>query len=168
MKRNRIKYISVFTVLVLICCVLMPPKIVQAKDNKKYTVNYVASKEYKNKWGIKKITKTEAKMLAQIVYLEARGEGDKGEQAVVEVVLNRVSSKKFPGSIKKVLSQKNQFSTYKIRNKAKVREKELRNIYKVLNGQTNILKNKKTVFFGTRPYNKKIQLKYKHHYFCRY
>lgn len=54
MKRNRIKFISVFTVLVLICCVLMPPKIVQAKDNKKYTVNYVASKEYKNKWGIKK------------------------------------------------------------------------------------------------------------------
>lgn len=168
MKRNKTKFICIFTILVLICCVLMPPKIVQAKDDKKYTVNYVASKEYKNKWGIKKITKTEAKMLAKIVYLEARVESDKGEQAVVEVVLNRVSSKKFPGSIKKVLSQKNQFSTYKIRNKAKVREKELRNIYKVLNGQTNILKNKKTVFFGTRPYNKKIQLKYKHHYFCRY
>ena len=92
MKKNKIRFLSILTVLVLTCCFLKPPKIVQAKDNKKYTVNYVASKEYKNKWGIKKITKTEAKMLAQIVYLEARGEGDKGELAVIEVVLNRVSS----------------------------------------------------------------------------
>jgi len=162
MKKNKL-----ILALLLICCLLVSSVPVQASSTNTYTVNKVASKTYKNRWNIKKISKSDAKLLAQIVYLEARGEGDKGEQAVVETILNRVHSKKFPNSIKKVLSQKNQFSTYKNRNKAKVRSKELKNIYKVLNGQTKIL-SKKAVFFGTRPYNKKIELKYKHHYFCRY
>lgn len=162
MKKNKI-----ILTLLLVCCLFVSSVPVQASSNNTYTVSKVASKTYKNRWGIKKISKADAKLLAQIVYLEARGEGDKGEQAVIEAIFNRVSSKKFPGSIKKVLSQKNQFSTYKYRNKAKVRSKELKNIYKVLNGDTKIL-SKKAVFFGTRPYNKKLELKYKHHYFCKY
>ena len=158
---------KIFMVLLLICCLVITSMPVHAKSNTTYTVKKVASKTYKNRWGIKKITKSEAELLARIVYLEARGEGDKGERAVIETILNRVASKKFPDSIKKVLSQKNQFSTYKYRNKAKVRSKELKNIYKVLNGDSKIL-TKKVVYFGTRPYNKKIELRYKNHYFCRY
>lgn len=161
-KRNKL-----FMALLLVCCLFVTSMPVCAKSSTTYTINKVASKTYKNRWGIKKISKSDAKLLAQIVYLEARGEGDKGEQAVIETILNRVSSKKFPNSIKKVLSQKNQFPTYKYRNKAKVRSKELKNIYKVLNGNTKIL-SKKVMFFSTRPYNKKIELKYKNHYFCRY
>ena len=162
------RYRKLLLPLLLICCLFVTSMPVSAaKSSTTYTTSKVASKTYKNRWGIKKISKSDAKLLAQIVYLEARGEGDKGERAVIEVVFNRVNSKKFPNSIKKVLSQKGQFSTYKYRNKAKVRSKELRNIYKVLNGDSHIL-SKKVVFFGTRPYNKKVELKYKHHYFCRY
>lgn len=155
--------------LLLICCLVVSsmPVSVQAKSKTKYTVDYVASKTYNNRWGIKKVTKEEVRCLARIVYLEARGEGDKGEQAVIETILNRVAHKKFPNKITKVLSQKNQFTTWRKRFNAPVREKELKNIYKVLNGKTSVV-SKKVVFFSTRPYNRKIELHYKHHYFCRY
>lgn len=162
MKKNKI-----IIALLLVCCLFTVSMPVSAKSNTTYTVNKVVSKTYKNRWGIKKITKSEAQLLAQIVYLEARGEGDKGEQAVIETVFNRVASKKFPNSITKVLSQKNQFSTYRYRYKAKVRSNELENIDKVLNGQTNRV-SKKVLFFGTRPYNRKVEWRYKNHYFCRY
>ena len=163
---GKLKHWKIFVVILMVCCLLIPPVSVHAAP-KKYTTTTVSNQKYSNRWKIKKITKSEAKLLAQIVYLEARGDGDKGEQAVIEVIFNRVASKKFPNTIKGVLSQKNQFPTYKYRNKAKIRSKELKNIYKVLHGDTKIL-SKKAVFFGTKPYNKKVELKYKSHYFCRY
>lgn len=43
--------------------------------------------------------------LAVAIYHEARGEGIKGQFAVAEVVLNRVASRKFPGSICGVVFQ---------------------------------------------------------------
>lgn len=43
--------------------------------------------------------------LARAVYHEARGEGDRGMRAVAEVVLNRVESDAFPGSICGVVYQ---------------------------------------------------------------
>jgi len=41
---------------------------------------------------------------------EARGEGSEGMQAVHQVVLNRVKSRKYPNTICGVVLQKNQFS----------------------------------------------------------
>jgi N-acetylmuramoyl-L-alanine amidase len=49
-------------------------------------------------------------LLAQLVYAEARGEPYKGQVAVAAVVLNRVESSKFPGSIAKVIYQSGAFS----------------------------------------------------------
>ncbi|WP_454706702.1 cell wall hydrolase [Delftia acidovorans] len=43
--------------------------------------------------------------LAEAVYFEARGEQVKGQFAVAEVILNRVKSEKFPGSICAVIGQ---------------------------------------------------------------
>lgn len=54
--------------------------------------------------------------LSQALYFEARGEGVKGQQAVAEVILNRVDDPRFPGSICGVVHQGNsracQFSWY--------------------------------------------------------
>lgn len=48
--------------------------------------------------------------LAQLIYLEARGESYKGKLAVANVVMNRVISRGYPGStIKSVVSAPNQF-----------------------------------------------------------
>ncbi|WP_114285222.1 cell wall hydrolase [Candidatus Halocynthiibacter alkanivorans] len=43
--------------------------------------------------------------LTQALYFEARGESVKGQFAVAEVILNRVDSAKFPGTICKVVNQ---------------------------------------------------------------
>ncbi len=49
-------------------------------------------------------------LLARLVYGEARGEVYKGKVAVAAVVLNRVESSQFPGSIAKVIYQNGAFS----------------------------------------------------------
>lgn len=47
----------------------------------------------------------EWKCLAEALYFEARGETVKGQFAVAEVILNRVSSERFPGSACGVINQ---------------------------------------------------------------
>lgn len=65
---------------------------------KKVTVD---TKKYKN----------EIKMLAKLVYREARGVKSKAQQAaVIWCVLNRVDTKEFPNTISKVITQKSQFA----------------------------------------------------------
>lgn len=61
--------------------------------------------------------------LAEALYHEARGEGSQGQAAVAEVILNRVDSGAFPGSVCGVINQPSQFSytiggAKPIRNKA--------------------------------------------------
>lgn len=51
------------------------------------------------------MTEAERDELAAIIYLEARGEPAEGQQAVAEVVLNRVIHQDFPDSVGEVLHQ---------------------------------------------------------------
>lgn len=48
--------------------------------------------------------------LARIISAESRGESQRGQIAVGNVVMNRVKSDKFPNTIKEVIFQKGQFS----------------------------------------------------------
>lgn len=48
--------------------------------------------------------------LRKAIYFEARGETIKGQFAVAEVILNRVDSRRFPGSVCSVVHQSGQFS----------------------------------------------------------
>lgn len=54
----------------------------------------------------------ELEMLAQIVEAEAGGEDLTGKRLVVDVVLNRVDSPRFPDTISEVIAQDKQFSSY--------------------------------------------------------
>jgi N-acetylmuramoyl-L-alanine amidase len=56
------------------------------------------------------ITSADQRVLAKLVYAEARGEPYKGKVAVAAVVLNRVRSSSFPNTISGVIYQKNAFS----------------------------------------------------------
>jgi len=49
---------------------------------------------------------TDLKCLARNIYFEARGESLAGQHAVAEVTLNRVASKKFPGTVCDVVYEK--------------------------------------------------------------
>lgn len=57
------------------------------------------------------ITEDERELIARVIYLEARGEPTEGQQAVAEVILNRVAADNFPGSVEDVIYQEGQFST---------------------------------------------------------
>lgn len=56
------------------------------------------------------IVSSDHRLLAKLVYAEARGESYKGQVAVAAVVLNRVSSASFPNTISGVVYQKGAFS----------------------------------------------------------
>lgn len=55
-------------------------------------------------------TKADLRLMASIINCEAGAEGYQGKLAVGIVVMNRVASKSFPNTIKKVIYQKGQFS----------------------------------------------------------
>ncbi len=56
------------------------------------------------------IVSADQKLLAKLVYAEARGESYKGQVAVAAVVLNRVASSSFPNTISGVIYQSGAFS----------------------------------------------------------
>ncbi len=60
--------------------------------------------------------------LAEALYFEARGEGRQGQQAVAEVILNRVDSRAFPSTVCGVVNQRSQFS-YTIGGKKRIGNK---------------------------------------------
>jgi spore germination cell wall hydrolase CwlJ-like protein len=61
---------------------------------------------------IKNFTKEDIEWLGRNIYFEARGEDLLGKMAVAFVTLNRVIDRRWPSSIKGVITQKKQFSWY--------------------------------------------------------
>ena len=113
------------------------------------------------------MTQEEIDLLARIVWLEAQGEPVEGQQAVVEVVFNRMASELYPDTLYEVLSQNNpvQFCSWKNRDRAVPTEKEHQSIEDVLTGKTAILRND-TMYFSTFPLTENVECKIGGHYFC--
>ncbi|MFN3274307.1 MAG: cell wall hydrolase [Paracoccus sp. (in: a-proteobacteria)] len=59
---------------------------------------------------VNRVSQADLDCMAEALYHEARGEGVQGQQAVAEVILNRVDSRVFPGSVCGVINQPSQFS----------------------------------------------------------
>lgn len=119
-----------------------------------------------NRWHIT-LSPDETELLARIVWLESQGEPVKGQQAVVEVVFNRMRSEVYPDTLYEVLSQKNpvQFCSFKNRGRAKPTQKEYDSIQQVLDGKTRILRDD-TMYFSTFPLTEHVEVKIGGHYFC--
>lgn len=117
-----------------------------------------------NRWGIV-LSDQDRLILAQIVWLESGNQADIGQQAVVEVVFNRVVDPAFPNTVLGVLSQKGQFTTYKSRNRAPLDPRVLMNIAIVENGGSCILPFS-TVYFSRGAQNRRIQCRIGGHTFC--
>lgn len=127
---------------------------------------YLSDIPVSNRWNIL-LSKSEKDLLARIVMLESANQSDEGQQAVVEVIMNRIYSDKFPDTLYGVLSQKNQFSTWKNRNskRAVPTEQVKQNIELVLNGGTNILPMD-TVYFSRGGENSRVERIIGDHVFC--
>lgn len=55
------------------------------------------------------LTLEEKRLLASVIWVEARGECDEGQQAVAEVVLNRIASEDYPNTLREVIYAEGQF-----------------------------------------------------------
>ena len=153
-----------------IVCVPRPPKqenmifpAIQAQVRTETQTNNVINL-YKNRWNIY-LTREEIDLLAKIVWVESCGEPVEGQEAVVEVIFNRMAALEYPNTLYEVLSQDMQFSSWRLRDTARPTEKEYQSIYAVLYGQTNILRND-TVYFSTFPLTGNIDQRICGHYFC--
>ena len=118
----------------------------------------------RNRWHIE-LSDEEINILANIVWLESRGETTVGQEAVVEVVLNRVVSGQYPNSVYDVLSQRGQFTSWRSVYNASPTSKEFNSIQNVLNGNTNHT-TIQTLYFSTRPRNTRISAQIGNHFFC--
>lgn len=78
-------------------------------------------------------------LLARLVWLEARGEPDEGQQAVVAVVLNRLADGYWGDSIEKVVYASGQFSTARAIPRTTPTEKEYANVSDALNAVSPLL-----------------------------
>lgn len=115
------------------------------------------------------MTEAERDELAAIIYLEARGEPAEGQQAVAEVVLNRVASSGFPDSVSEVLHQGEgtvvpQFSTIGLLSAAEPGQAQYDAIDAALYGPSILPVD--VVFFSRSGENDRVWGKIGGHVFC--
>jgi len=114
-----------------------------------------------------KYTKEEINLLESVAYLEAGNQGLLGMRLVVDVILNRVESAKFPNNIKDVIFQPGQFSTArKIDENANTLISE--NVRKAVSLEISGKRvDENSLYFARHPITKKGLYQVGDHYFSR-
>ena len=120
--------------------------------------------ECPERYGAIHLTDTEADTLARVIWLEARGEPFDGQQAVAEVVFNRMLSPEFPDTLDEVIYQEGQFSTAERVQSAEPTETQYIAISTALSGP-NILPAE-VVFFSRKGENDNVWGTIGGHVFC--
>lgn len=110
------------------------------------------------------ISEEEYELLAKIVYLEARGECVEGQQAVVEVVFNRVLDPRFPDTVEGVIYAPGQFCTVPMLDSAYPNETQYAAIDAAIESEGIV---GDAIYFATRPLTKNCVRQIGVHYFCR-
>lgn len=109
----------------------------------------------------------ELSLLAQIVEAEAGNQDLTGKRLVVDVVLNRVDSPRFPNTITEVIYQRRQFSCLKDGNFERagnyISEESFEAVRQEVFGESRI--DYGIVFFSGKPVNGKNHWKYQDHWF---
>jgi N-acetylmuramoyl-L-alanine amidase len=71
------------------------------------------------------VSDEDVELIAKTVQAEAGNQDFTGKRMVAAVILNRVESKTFPDDVEGVLSQKNQFSTFRYLNSIKATDEDV-------------------------------------------
>lgn len=106
----------------------------------------------------------ERDLLAKIIWLEARGESFEGQQAIAEIVFNRIASGKFNKTVKGTIMAQDQFSTTKFLDDAEPGELQYKAIDMALSGP-NVLPMD-VYYFGRRVTNENVWGRIGRHVFC--
>ena len=96
------------------------------------------------------LTKEEKELICRISYLECGNQCEEGQRAVIEVILNRLISERWPDTIEEVLSAPHQFSTWHRRDK--VTDEQVAKMNRILrivySEEEKILSSEKYVYFN--------------------
>jgi len=119
---------------------------------------------------IPQLSEADIKLMAAAVYQESNNQCFDGQQAVAEVILNRILNEAFPGTVSGVLYQKYngsyQFSTAPLLASTTPNQTNIDAVNAALFG-TPVLDATNVVFFGRSPENSNIAATIGAHYFCR-
>lgn len=110
------------------------------------------------------LTWDEQQLMAKIIWLEARGESKEGQQAIAEIILNRLVSGKFGNSIHDVIYGEGQFRTTPFLKDADAWQAQYDAIDDALSGPNILPMN--VYYFATYPENGRIWGKIGGHIFC--
>ena len=102
--------------------------------------------------------------LAKVIWVEARGESPEGQQAVAEVVLNRMVSEDFPDNLWDVIYAEGQFRSVPFLDDAEPSQAQYEAIERALEGP-NILPMD-VYYFATYPTNDNVWGQIGGHIFC--
>lgn len=111
-----------------------------------------------------RLTLEQEDLLAKVIWVEARGESEAGQQAVAEVVLNRLVSENFPNDLRDVIYAEGQFRSVKFLEDAEPYQTQYEAIEKALYGP-NILPMD-VYYFATTPKTSKVWGGIGGHIFC--
>ena len=111
-----------------------------------------------------KLTLEEQNLLARMVWVEAQGEPFEGQQAIAEIVLNRLVAENFQSSIKSVIYAENQFRSTAFLEDAEPTSIQYEAIERALEGPYVLPID--VVFFATYPINGNIWGEIGGHIFC--
>ena len=110
------------------------------------------------------LSDADVEMLAKLVYAEADGEPFEGQQAVAEVILNRVAASNFPGTVTGVIKAPDQFRAASQLYRAKPTHVQYEAVRRAWKGPYVL--DKDVVFFSTGPVNKNVWGTIGNHTFC--
>lgn len=110
------------------------------------------------------LTDDEKYLLASLIWLEARGESFEGQQAIAEIILNRMVSDDFSDSLAGVIYAENQFSTTAFLDEAEPGQIQYKAIDCALT-RKNVLPID-VYFFGRYAVNKNVWGRIGGHTFC--
>lgn len=111
-----------------------------------------------------KLTTEERNLLARMIWVEARGECPDGQQAIAEVVFNRMMSDRFPNTISGVIYAEGQFNSVPFLKDAEPYQAQYQAIDRALYGEPVL--SGEVVFFARYPMTENIWKQIDHHIFC--
>ena len=112
------------------------------------------------------LTDAELELLAKLVWVEAQGECFEGQQAVAEIVFNRLASPHFPSNLRDVIYGEGQFRSTKYLRKADPNQTQYDAIELAFYGPYILPED--VVFFGQKALNDHVWGRIGGHVFCYY
>lgn len=110
------------------------------------------------------LTDAEIKLMADLIFMEAQSEPFDGQQAVAEVIFNRLASGNFQSSINSIIYAKDQFAAVKNLYLAKPTDTQYKAIERALYGPYVLPED--VVFYAKFAVNKKVWGTIGSHIFC--